>query len=52
MSQNNLGDDFEKEWPNLNNTIRREARQKSFFGTVEIIIGQNNLWTLVQEKVI
>ena len=28
----NLGDDLENEWPNLNDTIRKEVKQNTFLG--------------------
>ena len=48
----NLGDDLEIEWPNLNDTIRKEVKQNRFLGKVDIMIGQDNFWTLVLEGVI
>ena len=38
----NLGDDLDKKWPNLNDTIRKEAKQNRFLGQVDIMIGQDN----------
>ena len=48
----NLRDDLEIEWPNLNDTIRKEVKQNRFLGKVDIMIGQDNFWTLVLEGVI
>ena len=48
----NLGDDLDKEWPNLNDTIRNEVKQNRFLGKVDIMICQDNFWTLVLEGVI
>ena len=48
----NLGDDLDKEWPNLNDTIRNEVKQNRFLGKVDIMICQDNFWILVLEGVI
>ena len=48
----NLGDDLDKEWPNLNDTFRNEVKQNRFLGKVDIMICQDNFWTLVLEGVI
>ena len=47
-----LGDDLENEWPNLNDTIRNEVKENRFLGKADIMIGQDNFWTLVLEGVI
>ena len=48
----NLRVDLEIKWPNLNDTIRKEVNQSRFLGKVDIMIGQDNFWTLVLEGVI
>ena len=47
-----LGDDLENEWPNLNDTIRKQVRQNRLLGKVDLMIGQDNFWALVLEVVI
>ena len=34
----NLGNDLKTDWPNLNDTIRKEAIQNRFLGQVDIVI--------------
>ena len=48
----NLGSDLKTDWPNLNDTIRNEVKQNRFLGKVDIMICQDNFWTLVLEGVI
>ena len=39
-------------WPNLDENTKNEILLTNFSGQVDIIIGQDNLWRLVLEKII
>ena len=51
LDENQVNDIYET-WPNLNDTIRQEAIANRFLGPVDLLIGQDNYWTLVLEGII
>ena len=42
--------DLNRLWPNLNSKIKREVETNRFSGQVDLIIGQDNYWSLVSEE--
>ena len=51
VDENNI-ENLANEWPNLNDTIRKEVIKNRFLGQADLLIGQDNYWTLVLEGVI
>ena len=51
VDENNI-ENLANEWPNLNDTIRKEIIENRFLGPADLLIGQDNYWTLVLEGVI
>ena len=51
INKNNTEDIYQA-WPNLNDEIRCQALENRFEGPADILIGQDNYWTLVLEGII
>ena len=46
VDENNI-ENLANEWPNLNDTIRKEVIKNRFPSQADLLIGQDNYWTLV-----
>ena len=44
--------DFKSDWPGLEETIYEDVLKNNFTGQVDVIVGQDNLWRIVLNKII